>query len=131
MDVLTYTQQSVAFPTVKRDGVLDEVGLHLTGGEMWVEWSGKRPSLVLRCYDESLHLLLDHRVQDVLAAVHRLYKGAEYATPAMFIDLLDQQGAVPTHYHIQGLLNQEGLSLEDRAALERKLTPLMLEKGGD
>jgi hypothetical protein len=112
MSTLTYTQHTVAFPTLgmspewhkdEVEVVLDPDGDGPSGEFNWtfMEFTETRGAQ-LQCFGDGLPCLFDERVQRVVAA-WRAMENPDSLTPEGLIALLESEGASPSEYHLHGL----------------------------
>ena len=112
MSTLTYTQHSVAWPTLtlSDDWHTDEVLVSLaadgggTDGEMkWTFMDFGRGSrgVQMSVFGDGLPCLFDSRIQAAIA-LWRYGPNPDDMTPAELTRILDDCGAVPSEYHLSG-----------------------------
>ena len=131
MDI-TYTQHSVAFPTLPlaQKHYKDEIGISLHDGEDngtlgEMHWtfmdfdrgfdSTPKPAIQMCVFGDGLACLADERVQNVIAAWKEL-RESDAVTAQDFIGLLEQQGIKPSQYHLAGIAEAA-----EAAEIERKI----------
>lgn len=129
-ELLRYTRHTVAWPSLTLyERLIEEINVTwLTGkastAEFAFEWQvlGGESTLSIRVFQESFRLL--QRLDPVLAhleATARRSRTRRNATPGEVIELLETQGAKPSHYHLKGLIATHGIPHAERAVLLEQL----------
>lgn len=137
----TYTQHTVAFPTVSfhRHGVFEELYISFdafgggTHGEFalrWVKFT-QPESIALRIdvFTDGLSAMLDARIMGVIQALARRQRSLAEWTPEQVIGLLEAAGVRPSTHHLRGLLERGG-SHTDTMRWKRELEKLRRHERG-
>lgn len=109
---ILYTQYSVAFPSLSpRERELDELNVSISGRNgsirfAWVDLSGyPTGALKVESFSDSIGVLSDARIGFVVRSIGTRRRHNRDVQPAKVIELLEDQGAIPSHYHVRGLLD--------------------------
>lgn len=141
----TYTQNSVAFPTVALHtrGAVDDINISFdaegggTYGEFTVEWidlksAGRKeepPALRLKLFTDGMGAFYDERVQRVFDRIRRLPQARRDVSPERLIEMLEEEGIGPSLHHLRGMVEHGDLPHEQRVEVERKLAKMRKREG--
>jgi hypothetical protein len=126
---LTYTQSSVAFPTLPpRDREIDHVNVQGPESSIEFVWirlgdEGRYPhgALQLTAFSDAFRTLLHPGITSIIFDLSKEDDDARRdISPDALIERLEAVGAEPSHYHLRGL-DRPGLSLGERNQLHERI----------
>lgn len=111
---IIYTQRTVAFPSLPpRERELDDLNVSISdrNGSIefaWIDLSGfPSGALQVTAFTDSFGVLQDARIQLVLQRIQRRRSTTPDMNARQLIELLEEEGAIPSHYHVSGLLRRD------------------------
>lgn len=107
---LVYTQKSVAFPTLPAyDRELDDINVSGPQSSIKFAWvalsSFEGGALKVEAFSDSFATLLDPRIVRIVAKAQRARRRNKDVSPGLLIKWLEEEGAIPSSYHLQHVDN--------------------------